>query len=169
MPIPPAAHYISCPLHQPPITTASTLIPAPTRWRCPGRGPAPPSCWWPCCWCPHRLAPCSTQQQRRGPSCINIQSSGTAVTRYPFPVNCNKYRRNMFLTTNYKDLEWIVIVAQSSKLMSHLSIMCSLELVFVVVLHLEWILDKLTSHPLDRVVPWYEQLGITKESMTAGG
>ena len=25
MPIPPAAHYISCPLHQLPITTASTL------------------------------------------------------------------------------------------------------------------------------------------------
>ena len=48
----------------------------------------------------------------------------------------------MFLTTNYKDLKyewilWIVIVAQSSNMMSHLSIMCSLELVFVVILHLE--------------------------------
>ena len=43
----------------------------------------------------------------------------------------------MFLTTNYKDLEWIVIIAQSSNMMSHLSIMCSLELVFVVILHLE--------------------------------
>ena len=27
MPIPPAAHYISCPLHLLPITTASTLLP----------------------------------------------------------------------------------------------------------------------------------------------
>ena len=26
MPIPPAAHYINCPLHQLPITTASTLL-----------------------------------------------------------------------------------------------------------------------------------------------